>query len=384
MADTTERPGGSRALLRLRGARVLDGGPPDLVLAGGRIVARLDPGDDVTLPAALTEELDLAGQVLLPALVDLHCHPVGGGGSDGPGSQCEPIPAEAFARAGIGTLAGVLGYDTATRRPEGLLGRVRKLRALGFGAHMYTGEIAWPPVTITGALGRDIALLSEVRGVKGAIAERGDGITTTEQLLTAVGEARRGSRTGGKPAIVHLHVGEAGEGFAVVRDALARDLVPAGVLTLTHVNWSAELSQAAVELGRAGVNLDLTACIRPDYFPGSITPRRSLEILLDGGVPAERITVSSDAGGAHRTPEGEVVGHEPRLLLEALQDVLDAGLLDPGEAVALFTRNPADRLGLPSAGRLDPGADADLLVLDETFSRGRLMLKGTWCQEEVA
>jgi len=354
-----------------------DLGMRDVVLADGRILAILDPEAPFSLTSRELTEVDGSGRILTPALVDIHSHPIGGGGWGGPETHCEPIDPADFTKAGIGTMVGCLGYDTTARRPESLLGRVRTLRALGFGAHMYTGEIAWPPATITGELSRDVALIPEVRGVKGAIADHDGGITSVGRLVHIVSEAKRGARTAGKPPVVHLHVGQAGQRFEVIEEALSQDLIDPSVLTLTHINWSRELAEAAVEMGRIGVNLDLTSCIRPDYFPGTITAAEAITILVEGGVSPERITVTSDAGGSHREEAtGKIIGHRPGLMLEVMRDTIASGILEPAAAVALFTRNPAARIGLSQVGRIATGMNADLVLFDKDFKDGRMFLRG--------
>ncbi len=381
-SDTSERV---TPISLIRGASILapaDIGQRDLVWADGRILAILEPGERFSLGSRPLEEIDGSGRVLVPALVDLHCHPTGGGGWGGPETRCDPIEPAAFIEAGIGTIAGLLGYDTSARRPEGLLGRTRTLSAMGFAAHMYAGEIAWPAATITGELGRDIALIPEVRGIKAAIADHDGGITTVDRLTFVVSEAMRGSRTAGKPAVVHLHVGRASQGFEVINEALDRDLINPSVLTLTHINWSRELAEQAAPLAKAGINLDLTSCIRPDFFPGTITPAEALEILIAGGAPLERITVSSDAGGSHLDPaSGKIIGHRPKLMLEAFREALN--LCKPEDALTMFTSNPADRLGLRRNGRIAVGARADLVLFDQSFEEGTLYLAGQARPEKV-
>ena len=389
MADPTPQAEAVAAArpIRVRGARVLapeDLGRRDVVWAEGRILALLEPGDPFALGKHPIEDVDGADRVVIPALVDLHSHPVGGGGWGGPGTRCDAIEPAEYVQAGIGTVVGCLGYDTAARRPEGLLGRVRTLAARGFGAHMYTGEIAWPPATITGGLGHDVALIPEVRGIKSAIADHDAGITGVDRLLEVVGQALRGARTAGKPPVVHLHVGRAAQGFEVIREALDRDLIDPGVLTLTHVNWSRELTVESASLAARGVNLDVTACIRPDYFPGTFEPVEAIGALRAAGAPLERITVSSDAGGSHSEPgSGRVVRHRPALLLEVLRGLDAAGELTLPEAVGLVTANPADRLGLADVGRLRPGARADLLLLDPDLAGGSMFLNGRRLEERV-
>ena len=67
----------------------------------------------------------------------------------------------------------------------------------------------------------------------------------------------------------------------------------------------------------------------------------------------------------------------PRALLDALNAAVAAGL--PLEhALPAFTLNPAVHWGLPHKGRLDTGADADLVVLDEDGGVAHVMARGRW------
>src|SRR5229473_3135753 len=113
----------------VRGARVYtpdDRGVCDLLVLGGRVAA---VGTDLDLPRlADVDEVDARDLLLTPALVDGHCHPIGGGGSGGHWTRNPAFPPSAFIEAGIGTAVGCLGHDTTVRRPEVLLERVRYLR----------------------------------------------------------------------------------------------------------------------------------------------------------------------------------------------------------------------------------------------------------------
>lgn len=362
------------------GTRVLapeDLGRRDVLVAGGKVLAILEPGEPVQLGDGEVQRIEAEGRVLMPAVVDIHCHVAGGGGWGGPATQCDPIDKAELVRAGIGTVVGLLGYGTATRRPEALLGRIRSLRESGFNSFMYSGEIAWPPVTITGEIGRDIALIPEVRGAKAAIADHDAGIITVERLMDLAGQVLQGSRTAGKTPVLHLHVGRADQRFEVIRKAIDDDLLDPGMITLTHVNWSKEIAREAAELAQAGVNVDLTCCIRPDYFPGSISPAEGFYELLDAGAPLERITASSDAGGSHVDQEtGSTVVHPPSLLFGTLAQIVRDGETDFQDAISVFTSNAAERLGLRDAGRIAPGGRADLILTEPDLSLGQLYLAG--------
>jgi len=52
--------------------------------------------------------------------------------------------------------------------------------------------------------------------------------------------------------------------------------------------------------------------------------------------------------------------------------------LDVVDSVAAVTRRPADLLGRPDLGRLEPGARADLVVLDDRLEVRGVMQRGRW------
>src|SRR6185369_10746763 len=89
---------------------------------------------------------------------------------------------------------------------------------------------------------------------------------------------------------------------------------------------------------------------------------------LDAGLPAERVTVSSDGGGCLPAfdAEGRVSAMDvgsPGATGDTLHTLLRCG--QPLERVLpAFTSNPARLLRLERKGRLAAGADADLVVLD--------------------
>jgi beta-aspartyl-dipeptidase (metallo-type) len=92
--------------------------------------------------------------------------------------------------------------------------------------------------------------------------------------------------------------------------------------------------------------------------------------------------VSSDAGGCLPVfdDEGRVHGMDvgaASALAATLAELVARGL--PLEQVLPpFTSNVADLLRLPAKGRLHPGADADLVVLDERGEVRDVMARGRW------
>jgi beta-aspartyl-dipeptidase (metallo-type) len=98
------------------------------------------------------------------------------------------------------------------------------------------------------------------------------------------------------------------------------------------------------------------------------------------GAPAERITVSSDAGGCLPCFDGEGrvckmdVG-SAGLLMGTLRELLERGM--PLEsALAPFTSNPARLLRLAGKGEIAIGADADLVALDAAGAVHSVIVRG--------
>jgi beta-aspartyl-dipeptidase (metallo-type) len=151
------------------------------------------------------------------------------------------------------------------------------------------------------------------------------------------------------------------------------------VFNPTHVNRRKALFEEAVELARAGCTVDLTAFPVEDG-EDAWTAAEGLQRYLASGAPPERVTISSDAGGC--LPCFDAEGRVCRMdvgasgaLLETLRTLLSAGL--PLEsALAPLTSNPARLLRLTDKGRVETGADADLLVLDATGAAHTVIIRG--------
>jgi beta-aspartyl-dipeptidase (metallo-type) len=176
-------------------------------------------------------------------------------------------------------------------------------------------------------------------------------------------------------------VGDGARGLEPIREALDRTELPAAMFNPTHVNRRRALFDEAVALAQRGCTIDLTA------FPvregeDALTAADALSRYLDAGLPGDRVTVSSDGGGCFLEvdAEGRVKGMdvgEPAALGATLRELLAAG--QPLERVLpAFTSNPARLLMLSRKGRLAAGADADLVVLDETGAVADVMARGRW------
>ncbi len=343
-------------------------GHQHLLLGGGRI---LWIGAELAdLPAALAvETIDLQGQRLIPGLIDAHVHVTGGGGEAGFRTRVPPQGVSRFTRAGITTVVGLLGTDDVARGPQDLLATVYGLREEGLSAFAFCGGYHVPPRTLTGTLRGDLVFIEALIGVgELAISDHRSSQPTLDELLRVAADAHVAGLMTGKAGIVHLHLGDGPRGLELVRQALEQSELPPRVFHPTHVNRRKALFDEALALATHGCTIDLTAFpVDPDEDAWSAPD--ALVRYLDSGADPTRVTVSSDAGGC--LPVFDDQGHVCRMgvgdsgaLLETLAALVDRGVALQ-DALPAFTSNPARLLRLAAKGRIQAGADADLLVLDE-------------------
>ncbi len=372
-------------------------GTRSVLVAGGRVawIGTAVP----RLPAELgVPEVDLGGRRLIPGLVDLHVHATGGGGEAGPETRVPPVPVSRFTSGGVTTVVGLLGTDDVTRDIAGLVATARGLTAEGITALCWTGGYHLPPVTATGSVRRDMALIGEIVGVgEVALSDHRSSQPTLDDLLKVAGEAHVGGLMTGKAGVLHLHVGDGPRGLALVRRALDVGEIPARVFHPTHVNRRRALFEEALALAERGCTVDVTAFggeRKEERGTGNADGSADAELpagaalvrYLDAGLPGERVTVSSDAGGCLPAfdAEGRVARFDvgdPGTLRATLQDLVAGG--QPLERVLpAFTTNPARLLRLARKGRVAADADADLVVLDRDGGITDVMATGRWMVRE--
>ncbi len=368
----------------LRNADLYDPEPrgrSDLLVAGERVV--WCGSEAPAMPAVIAaREWDLGGRRVIPGLIDCHVHITGGGGEAGPHTRVPPLTLSGLSTGGVTTAIGVLGTDDVVRTPAELVTVARGLIEEGLSAWCFTGGYHVPPATVTGSVRGDLVLVDLILGVgELAISDHRSSQPTLDELLRVAGDAHVGGLMSGKAGIVHLHVGDGERGLGLVHEAIERSEIPARVFNPTHVNRRKRLFEEALALADRGCTVDITA------FPvaegeDAWSAAAALTRYLDAGLPGERVTVSSDGGGCLPVfdSEGRVVEMDvgrPAACADTLCELLAAG--QPLERVLpAFTSNPAGLLGLGRKGRLAPGADADLVVLDDGGRVADVMARGRW------
>ena len=352
------------------------------LLVGGERVLWIGP-EPPALDASLgVAEVDVEGRRVIPGLMDGHVHLTGGGGEAGYETRVPPVPLSRFTSSGITTVIGVLGTDDVTRATAALVATARGLEAEGLSAWCHTGGYHYPPVTLTGSVRGDIVHVDRIIGVgEVALSDHRSSQLTLEELLKLAGEAHVGGLMTGKAGIVHLHLGDGERGLELVRSALATAELPARVFNPTHVNRRRGLFDEAMALAERGATVDVTA------FPvaegeDAWSAADAIERWLDAGLPPQRLTVSSDAGGCLPVfdEDGRVTEMDvgaPAALAATLAELVARGRA-LADVLPPFTSNVADLLRLPAKGRLRPGTDADLVVLDEHGAVRDVMARGRW------
>lgn len=358
-------------------------GQQDLLVADGRIAWM---GKGLTVPANWPlNRVDGRGSYLVPGLVDPLAHITGGGGEGGFAFRTPELAASEALKAGVTTLVAALGTDSLTRTPVQVLGKVREFLAAGVSAFMYTGSYHLPVKTLTGTVESDIILIPEVLGVgEVAISDHRSSAPTHHELARLASEARVAGLLAGKSGVSFFHIGDGKGALAPLRALRDETDIPLRQLYPTHCNRNPWLFAEAIEWGKAGGWVDLTTSSFPDLLEdGERLAADGLAELLAAGVPADRITFSSDANASlpRFDGEGRLIEMRCGQIASLWQQCVRATRLGVSleRALAAVTSNPAQALGLGSKGRIGVGQDADLLLIHaRTFAIERVMSGGLW------
>lgn len=351
-------------------------GRKDILLIRDKIAMIEDTIAEDGLP--LLDIIDCTGKIACPGFIDQHVHLLGGGGEEGPPSSIPELMLGDIVSAGVSTVVGVLGLDGFGKTVQGLLAKARSLEFEGLNTFIYTGYYGLPAVTITGRILTDILFIDKIIGAgEIAISDYRSSHPSLQALKELASEVITGGMLGGKAGILHIHTGDGKKGLRPLIELLEDSEYPIGMFVPTHLNRNRALFNEAQSYARRGGNVDLTAGERTG--PGLSVADAVLE-LLEAGTPMDRVTVSSDGNGSMKTGGNTGVGSVRQLLEDIAGCILEKGI--PAEtALSLVTANVAKILALyPSKGRLAPGSDADVLVLnspdmtlDKLFVRGSLL-----------
>jgi beta-aspartyl-dipeptidase (metallo-type) len=362
-------------------------GRKDLLIGGNTILA---VSDKIEVPNNMDVEIiEANGMMVVPGLIDNHVHIAGAGGEGGPATRTPELTLSRMFQAGVTTVIGCLGTDGLTRSVESVLMKAKSLRQEGASAWIWTGAYQVPTPSITGDVGKDIALIEEVIGVgELALSDHRSSYPTTSELIRITALARVGGMLGKKAGMVNIHLGDARNPFAPLHDVVNNSELKYTQFLPTHCNRNDYIFEDSKTYGKTGY-VDITTSAWPYFQDEEIKPSTGLRLLLEAGVPSTHITFSSDACGSLPgfDENGKLVKLEMGFPASNLRELADAVLQEkiPVEtALKVLTSNVSTILKLPGKGFIAPGMDADLLFLHAGMEMVHLIAMGKWVVRDGA
>ncbi|QKW08281.1 N-acetylglucosamine-6-phosphate deacetylase [Streptomyces sp. NA04227] len=357
-----------------------------VVVAGGRIAEpSAGSGPDARV-------LDLTGHWLVPGFVDLHNH--GGGGASFTAGDAEEILRGVQTHRLHGTTTTVASTVTGDMdvlmRQAGLLAELAEqgdIAGIHFegpfispcrkGAHAEQLLRAPDPAEVRklvdAARGRArmLTLATELPGGldsvrllvdQGVIAAVGHTDATYEQTVAAIDAG----------ATVATHLFNAMPTLAHRAPGPVAALLEDERVTVELINDGVHLHPAALRLafrsagdGRVAF---ITDAMDAAGFGDGTYRLGPLEVVVQGGVA--------------RLAEGDSIAGSTLTLDRAFHRAVTVDGLPVESVVRALSANPAALLGIDDrVGSLEPGKDADLLVLDAGFALRGVMRKGEWVRE---
>ncbi|MFI0812610.1 N-acetylglucosamine-6-phosphate deacetylase [Streptomyces echinatus] len=359
---------------------------PTGTVAGGRLA--VDGRRIAAEPPAGAQAVDVTGHWLVPGFVDIHNH--GGGGASFSGTADDILKAIGTHRAhGTTTLVA----STVTDEMDLLVGQAGLLSELAEqgdiagihfegpfispcrkGAHseklLRDPEPAEVRKLIDAARGqaRMVTLATELPGgiesvrllaEHGVIAAIGHTDATYEQTVRAIdaGATVATHLFNAMPALGHRAPGPVA---ALLEDER---------VTVELINDGTHLHPAALELAFRHAGADRVAFITDAMDAAGIGDGRYMLGPLE-------VEVSE---GVARLVEGGSIAGSTLTLDRAFQRAVTVDRLSVEDAVTALSANPARLLGLSDRiGSLEPGKDADLVLLDADFGLKGVMRRGEW------
>jgi len=358
------------------------------VLIGGDTI--LGISDKIELARGIdTEVVDAKGLTMVPGLIDNHVHIAGAGGEGGPSTRTPELTLSRMFQGGVTTVIGCLGTDGLTRSVESVLMKAKSLKHEGASAWIWTGAYQVPSPTITGDIGKDIALIEEIIGVgELAISDHRSSCPTTDELIRITALARVGGMLGKKAGMVNIHLGDAKNPFSPIHEVIKHSELKYNQFLPTHCNRNDYIFEDSKIYAKKGY-VDITTSSWPYFQDEEIKPSTALKTLLEAGVPSGHITFSSDSCGSLPgfDEQGRLVKLEMGLPSANLRELADAVIIEkiPLETtLKVLTSNVASILKLSGKGFISPGMDADLLFLDSGLQMVHLIAMGKWAVKDGA
>ncbi|MBV9025927.1 MAG: N-acetylglucosamine-6-phosphate deacetylase [Streptomycetaceae bacterium] len=332
---------------------------------------------------------DLTGHWIVPGFVDIHVHG-GGGASFSAGSADEALTVAATHRAhGTTTMLAstVTGDLDDLARQAAVLSELVEQGELA-GIH-FEGPFLSPHRC--GAHQPSLLREPDRPGVRKLLdAARGAArmMTLAPELPGGLTSVRLLADAGVIAAVGHTDAGyevtiDAIEAGATVATHLFNAMPPLGHRVPGPVAALLEDERVTVELINDGTHLHPAVLALAFATAGParvafITDAMGAAGMNDGRYPLGPMQVEVKGGIARLVDGGSIAG-STLTLDAAFQRAVTVDKLPVGHVVEAISAGPAKLLGLyDRIGSLEPGKDADLVVLDARFSLAGVMRKGEW------
>ncbi|MEU8578465.1 N-acetylglucosamine-6-phosphate deacetylase [Streptomyces asoensis] len=387
-ATTHPRPATGARRRVLTGARVV---LPTGTVPDGRVTidgTRIAPNAPHAAPRGAATELDVTGHWLVPGFVDLHNH--GGGGASFSGTAEEVRKAIHTHRLhGTTTLVASTVTDDmdVLVRQAGLLSELAEQGDLA-GIH-FEGPFISP--CRKGAHSEALLRHPDPADVRKLIdAARGQArmVTLATELPGGLDSVRLLAEHGVIAAVGHTDATyeqtvQAIEAGATVATHLFNAMPPLGHRAPGPIAALLEDERVTVELINDGTHLHPAALELAFRHAGPgrvafITDAMDAAGIGDGRYLLGPLEVEVSEGVARLVEGGSIAG-STLTQDRAFQRAVTIDRLAVEDVVAALSANPARLLGIDDrVGSLEPGKDADLVLLDENFELKGVMRKGDW------
>ncbi|MGW1400454.1 N-acetylglucosamine-6-phosphate deacetylase [Streptomyces sp. NPDC002405] len=370
----------------LTGARVV---LPTGIVDGGRVIVDGTRIADTAREDA--ETLDVRGHWLVPGFVDIHNH--GGGGASFSGTADDVLTAVRTHREhGTTTLVASTVTDDMDLlvKQAGLLSELAEQGEIA-GVH-FEGPFISP--CRKGAHSEELLRdpdPTEVRKLIDAARGRATMMTLATELPGGIDSVRLLAEHGVIAAIGHTDATyeqtvEAIDAGATVATHLFNAMPPLGHRAPGPIAALLEDERITVELINDGVHLHPAALEMAFHHAGAgrvafITDAMDAAGIGDGRYLLGPLQVEVE-GGVARLVEGGSIAGSTLTLDRAFRRAVTVDRLPVTDVVAALSANPARLLGMDDrVGSLEPGKDADLVLLDEDFALKGVMRRGAWVVE---